>query len=72
MGRAELQIVRASFVEAELAVDGEAGFRGVVVFLAVVFHQQIGHNWSAPGASRVLYPQQGQRKRTSFVVLTRE
>jgi hypothetical protein len=36
MGSAALNVVPAGFVERELAVDGEAHFRGVGVFLAVV------------------------------------
>ena len=37
MGRAELGIVHSRFFEAQLAVNGEAHFGGVIVFLAVVF-----------------------------------
>jgi hypothetical protein len=36
MGSAALSVVGARLFEAELAVDGEANFRGVIVFLAVV------------------------------------
>src|SRR5665213_3383166 len=36
MGRAALRIVRARFVEAQRAVDGQAHIGGVCVFLAVV------------------------------------
>jgi hypothetical protein len=36
MGCAALGVVGAGFFEAELAVDGEADFGGVVVFLTVV------------------------------------
>jgi hypothetical protein len=37
MGRAKLRVVHAGFIQAELAVDGEANFRGVIVLLAVIF-----------------------------------
>jgi hypothetical protein len=37
MGRAALGIVDSRFFEAELAVDGEAHFGSVIVFLAVIF-----------------------------------
>jgi hypothetical protein len=37
MGCATLGKVLAGFLEAELAVDGETDFGGVIVFLAVVF-----------------------------------
>ena len=37
MGRAELGIVDSRLFEAQLAVDSEAHFGGVIVFLAVVF-----------------------------------
>ena len=37
MGRAALGVVDSRFFEAQLAVDGEANFGGVIVFLAVVF-----------------------------------
>jgi hypothetical protein len=36
MGCAALRVVRARFVEAQLAVDGQAHIEGVSVFLAVV------------------------------------
>ena len=36
MGCAALRVVRARFVEAQLAVDGQAHIGGVSVFLAVV------------------------------------
>jgi hypothetical protein len=37
MRSAAMGVVGSRFFEAELAVDGEANFRGVIVFLAVVF-----------------------------------
>jgi hypothetical protein len=37
MGSAALSVVGSRFFEADLTVDGQANFRGVVVFLAVVF-----------------------------------
>ena len=37
MRSAEMGVVGSRLLEAELAVDGEANFRGVIVFLAVVF-----------------------------------
>ena len=37
MGCAALGVVGSRFFEAQLAVDGEAHFGGVIVFLAVVF-----------------------------------
>jgi hypothetical protein len=36
MGSAALGVVDSCLFEAELAVDGEANFRGVIVFLAVI------------------------------------
>ena len=37
MGRAALGVVDSRLFEAELTVDSEAHFGGVIVFLAVVF-----------------------------------
>jgi hypothetical protein len=37
MRSAAMGVVDSRFFEAELAVDGEANFRGVIVFLAVIF-----------------------------------
>ncbi len=37
MCRAELGVVDSRFFEAQLAVNGEAHFGGIIVFLAVVF-----------------------------------
>jgi hypothetical protein len=36
MSRAELRVVQTGFIQAELAIDCEAHFRGVVILLAVI------------------------------------
>ncbi len=63
MGSAALGVVGSRLFEAELAVDGEANFRGIAVFLAVVLPPADGAKRSgASGCSEFVYPQQGQRE----------
>ncbi len=49
MGCTAFDVVAARFVETQLAVDREAHFRGVVIFLAVIFPPADGAKLESSG-----------------------